>query len=211
MMIRRAAILAMWLGVALWHTAIPAAHGDYYNYPCNYPFVGSSADVDVLVHGGGQYCDGPMEINGSHYHCMSGGGGIGGGAIGFATTGPISLGGLGGSGIGLGLGDCHYVCPDLTRAPWPNPPAKWVTHLVLDERYNDCRDHMTPAGAEATPQAPGSGPPAPGQPDVPAGGKLPPGRPQPAVAPQPLGPPNVTIPLPEPPSPLTPGGPLPLP
>src|SRR4051812_23686899 len=62
----------------------PTAHADYYNYPCNYPAVGSSADVQVVVHGGGQYCDWPMEVNGSHYECRAGGGGVGGGAIGLA-------------------------------------------------------------------------------------------------------------------------------
>src|ERR1700757_900860 len=91
-----------------------SANADYYNYPCNYPFVGTSADVDVLIHAGGQYCDGPMEINGSHYHCESGGGGIGGGGIGLAPIngGLLDVGGFGGSGFGGSMGRCEWRCPD---------------------------------------------------------------------------------------------------
>lgn len=136
----------------------PRAHGDYFQYPCNYPFVGASADVQVLVHGGGQYCDGPMEINGSHYECRSGGGGIGGGAIGLAPLGGLSVGGFGGSGVGINMGDCHFRCPDGEIAPPPNPPAAWIKHLVVNPAYNDCRDHMEPQGLDSVPQAPESGP-----------------------------------------------------
>lgn len=138
--------------------APPHAHADYFQYPCNYPFVGGGADVQVIVHGGGQYCDGPMEINGSHYHCESGGGGIGGGAIGLAPIGGLNIGGFGGSGVGMNMGDCHWRCPDNSIAPAPNPPAAWVKHIVVDDRYNDCRDHMTPAGMDSAPQSPDSGP-----------------------------------------------------
>jgi hypothetical protein len=138
----------------------PRAHADYYNYPCNYPAVGSSGSVDILIHAGGQYCDFPMEVNGSHYHCESGGGGVGGGAIGLAPVGGINVGGFGGSGIGMGLGRCDFRCPDNTPALTPNPPFGWMKHLVLNEKYNDCRDHMTPAGPDSAPQAPESGPEA---------------------------------------------------
>lgn len=121
-----------------------------------------------MIHAGGQYCDGPMEINGSHYHCESGGGGIGGGVIGIAPSiGGLSLGGFGGSGIGMNLGRCAWRCPDNTNALPPNPPAAWVKHLVVDPKYNDCRDHMAPAGADSAPQAPESGPPGPGEPGAP--------------------------------------------
>lgn len=188
----------------------PRAHADYYNYPCTYPFVGSSGDVDVIIHAGGQYCDGPMEINGSHYHCESGGGGVGGGAIGLAPLpGGLNLGGFGGSGVGGGVGRCEWRCPDNTRALPPNPPAAWVKHVVVDDRHNDCRDHMAAAGPDSEPQAPGSGPPGPGQPDVASGGDLPPGPPRPAAAPPVPGKPVVTIP--DDPSLLTPGSPIPLP
>lgn len=128
------------------------AHADYFQYPCNYPFTGNGADVQVIVHGGGQYCDGPMEINGSHYHCESGGGGIGGGAIGLAPIAGLSVGGFGGSGVGMNIGDCHFRCPDNTIAPAPNPPIAWIKEIHLDPKKNDCRDHMTPAGADSTPQ-----------------------------------------------------------
>jgi hypothetical protein len=140
----------------------PRAHADYYNYPCNYPAVGSSGSVDLLIHAGGQYCDFPMEVNGSHYHCESGGGGVGGGAIGLAPIdgGLLTLGGFGGSGVGMSLGRCEWECPDKTPAPAPNPPGGWTKHLVLDARYNDCRDHMFPAGPDSAPQAPESGPEA---------------------------------------------------
>lgn len=190
--------------------AASPAHADYFQYPCNYPFVGTNVDVDVIAHGGGQYCDGPMEVNGSHYHCESGGGGIGGGAIGLALAGPLNIGGFGGSGIGMNAGRCAWRCPDNTDTLPPNPPAGWVKHLVIDDKHNDCKDHMAPAGKDSAPQAPGSGPPAPGQPDVPAGTLPPPAADagQPPI-PQPPHGPNVT--LPDEPSLLTPGSPLPLP
>lgn len=139
---------------------MPSAHADYFQYPCNYPFVGASADVQVIVHGGGQYCDGPMEVNGSHYECRSGGGGVGGGAIGLAPIegGLFNVGGFGGSGVGMNLADCHFRCPDGEVAPAPNPPFGWTKHLVVDERFNDCRDHMVPQGPDSVPQAPESGP-----------------------------------------------------
>lgn len=169
---------------ALWLLGIPQAKADYYNYPCNYPFVGTSADVDILAHGGGQYCDGPTEINGTHYHCMSGGGGISGGAIGLAPIAglPITGGGFGGSGIGMSLGDCHYVCPDLFRPPngFPNPPAAWVKPLVVEAKNNVCIDHMAPAGFDGAP-----------------------------VPPADIGPPKTAVP--EEGSPLSPGSPVPLP
>lgn len=132
--------------------AAPTAHADYFQYPCNYPFVGIGADIDILVHGGGQYCDGPMEINGSHYHCEAGNGGIGGGAIGIGPAiAGINLGGFGGSGIGMSLEGCHFVCPDKSLAPFPNPPAAWIKPLVLVDALNDCKGHMTPAGVDGAP------------------------------------------------------------
>ena len=67
------AFACMWLVVSP-----PKAHADYFNYPCNYPFVGTGFDAKLLVvDAGGQYCDGPTEINWSHYHCWSGGGTVG--------------------------------------------------------------------------------------------------------------------------------------
>lgn len=205
---RKVILLALlWLvGAVFFVMGVPTAHADYYNYPCTYPFVGSGADVDALAHGGGQYCDGPTEINGTHYHCMSGGGGIGGGALAFAPVGPLSLGGFGGSGFGMSLGDCHYVCPDLFRPPdgFPNPPAAWVKPMTVTPGNNICRDHMAAAGPDGAPVPPSDDTPAP------PGGKLPPGKPGPKPSPG-LIQPNGEIPLPDVPSPLTPGGPFPIP
>lgn len=194
------------LAVAWAVLSSPKAYADYYNYPCTYPFVGTSADVDVLVHGGGQYCDGPTEINGTHYHCESGGGGIGGGAIALAPIGGLTLGGFGGSGIGGNLGDCHYVCPDLFRPldGFPNPPAAWVKPLTVTPANNVCRDHMAPAGPDGAPVPPSEVAPAA------PGGKLPPGATD-AKSPPGLIQPGPPIEVPDIPSPLTPGGPLPLP
>lgn len=157
--VRRAITVTLCIAGCVLASPQDTAHADYYNYPCNYPFVGTSGDVDIIVHAGGQYCDGPMEINGSHYHCESGGGGIGGGAIGIAPAiGGVSVGGFGGSGLGMYLGRCEWECPDASPAPPPNPPAAWVKHLVLVDKYNDCRDHMAPAGKDSAPPSPESGP-----------------------------------------------------
>lgn len=187
----------------------PKAHADSFAYPCNYPFVGSGADVDVIAHGGGQYCDGPTEINGTHYHCISLGGGIGGGALALAPIGGLSVGAFGGSGIGMNLGDCHYVCPDMFRPidGFPNPPAAWVKPLTVSPANNVCRDHMAPAGPDGAPVPPA----VPDPPAVLPGEGLPPGRPVPqAPVPPPAGgPPLVT--LPDEPSLLTPGLPLSIP
>lgn len=190
-----------------WAFCVPTAHADYYNYPCNYPFVGTSADVDVIVHGGGQYCDGPTEINGTHYHCVSGGGGVGGGAIGLAPIGGLNLGAFGGSGVGGNMADCHFVCPDLFRPinGFPNPPAAWVKPLTVAPANNVCLpDHMSPAGPDGAPVPPAD-PAAPvgGPGQLPEGGR--PHPPQQAPTGQPG---QIQIPD-EPPSPLTPGSPLP--
>jgi hypothetical protein len=200
----------------------PKAHADYFQYPCPYPFVGSGADVDVIAHGGGQYCDGPTEVNWSHYHCLSMGGGIGGGAIGIAPPiGGLSLGAFGGSGIGGNLGDCHYLCPDGTQAPFPNPPAAWVKHLVLDPKNNDCDQHMGIKGPSSTPlpnalpgnMAPGEGaPPGVAVPAFPGGLPLgvtnPPALPGPPPPPAPEPPAAAAPPAADSGSPLSPGSPL---
>lgn len=158
----RQVIIMLVTVIAVW-AVIPAVpvRADYFNYVCNYPFQGTSADVKFFVDAGGQYCDGPMEINGSHYHCESGGATVGGGGFGFAPIAgsPINLGGFGSGGIGGSGSRCHFKCPDNTDAPFPNPPAAWIHYLVIDPKYNDCRDHMMPAGDTSTPQDPESGPP----------------------------------------------------
>lgn len=180
----RQVIITVVTAIAMWCVASAnTAHADYFQYPCNYPFVGTSADVQIIAHGGGQYCDGPTEINGTHYHCEAGSGGIGGGAIGLAPIGGLSLGGFGGSGIGVNMADCHYVCPDMFRPPngFPNPPAAWIKPLTVDSKNNVCIDHMAPAGPDGAP--------------VPAADLGPPANP----------------PVPDEGSPIAPGSPVPLP
>jgi hypothetical protein len=193
------------------------AHADYFNYPCNYPFVGTGGDAKLLVvDAGGQYCDGPTEINWTHYHCWSGGATVNIGAFAFAPVGSLSLGGFGGSGLGGNGGQCRFVCPDGMIAPFPNPPAAWVKHMVLDTKNNDCVGHMGIRGDTSTPlqnQLPGNMQPGDDPPDgvpVPAApGGLPDGQHNPDAKP---GPP----PPPPPPAPdaggnpmLTPGSPIP--
>lgn len=212
----------------------PSAHADYFQYPCNYPFVGGGADVNMIVDAGGQFCDGPTEINWSHYHCESGGATANLGALAFTGGGPLSFGGFGGSGIGGRGGDCWYRCPDGSPAPFPNPPAAWIKHLVLEPKNNDCVGHMGIRGPSSTPlpnALPGNMAPGEDAPDgvaVPtAPGALPQGQanppalpgippPQPQVPP---GPDAVPMPSGHPVtpngesdgSPLTPGSPMQLP
>jgi hypothetical protein len=211
----------------------PKAHADYFAYPCNYPFQGVGGSLSMVVTAGGQYCDGPTEINWSHYHCESGGAHVPVGGIGLAPVGPINLGAIGGGGIGGDLEGCHFLCPDGSKAPFPNPPAAWIKHLVLEPKNNDCVGHMgvrgdtsaplpnqLPGNIEpgqdapdgvAVPKAPGDTPQ--GQENPPALPGIPPPQPQVApgvdTAPMPSGHP-VTPDAGEG-SPLTPGSPMQLP
>jgi hypothetical protein len=212
------------------------AHANYFNYPCNYPFVGTNADVNVIADVGGQYCDGPTEINWTHYHCWTFGATFNIGALAFApVAGPLSVGGFGGNGLGGSGGQCRYVCPDGMIAPFPNPPAAWIKHLVLDPKNNDCVGHEGIIGDTSTPnvnELPGNIPPGQDAPDgvaVPvAPGALPPGEHNPDAKPGPAPPvPPLSAPGPsgppmpaghpvipngeEPESPLTPGSPMAIP
>lgn len=211
----------------------PPGHSDYFAYPCNYPFVGTGGDVNALVlTAGGQYCDGPTEVNWSHYHCQVISGNVNVGGFAFAPVGPISLGGFGGNGVGGNVTDCHYRCPDGTEAPFPNPPAAWIKHMVLDPKNNDCDQHMGIRGPSSTPmpnELPGNMQPGEGAPPgvaVPAEpGALPPGQTNPPALPGPPQPPVVgagpeQVPMPSGKpvtpnaaegSPLTPGSPMQLP
>lgn len=215
--------------------AAPPAAADYFSYPCNYPFVGTGADVNILgVNGGGQYCDGPTEVNWSHYHCQVVSGNVNLGAIALAPVGipGFSIGGFGGQGTGGNVTDCHYVCPDGFIAPFPNPPAAWIKHMVLDPKNNDCDQHMGIQGPSSTPtenELPGNMPPGTGAPPgvaVPAApGALPEGQTNPPALPGPPKPPVVgegpeQVPMPagkpvtpnaDGGSPLTPGSPMNLP
>lgn len=229
---------ALWLLVSVFALALtqtPSAHANYFAYPCNYPFVGSGADVNVIVDASGQYCDGPTEINWSHYHCWSGGATVNLGAFAFAPVGPLSVGGVGGNGIGGNGGECRYVCPDGMVTPFPNPPAAWVKPMVLDPKKSDCIGHMGIRGPTSTPtvnELPGNMQPGDDPPDgvpVPvAPGAFPEGETNPPAlpGPPPLHPPGAPVtgaggpPMPSgkpltpsnnDESPLTPGSPMQLP
>lgn len=228
------AVLAALFGIASL-TASPS-HADYFNYPCNYPFVGTGGDANIIIDAGGQYCDGPTEINWSHYHCWSGGVTVNLGGLAFAPVGSggLSLGGFGSNGLGLHGGQCRYVCPDGMITKFPNPPAAWIKHLVLDPKNDDCVGHKGIIGDTSTPlvnQLPGNI--APGE-DAPDGvavpdspGGFPPGLSNPPALPGPPSPPVVgtgpeEVPMPSghpvtpngednEGSPLTPGSPMQLP
>lgn len=186
------AVIATVFGIGL--IQAPTIHADTFNYPCQYPFVGTGGDVNVIVDAGGQYCDGPTEINWSHYHCQTINATVNLGAIALAPlANGASLGGFGSNGIGGKIFDCHYRCPDGAEAPFPNPPAAWIKPLVLNPRKNDCDQHMGIQGPSSTPLinelpgniAPGEGAP-PGVPVPVAPGALPPGVSNPPALPGPL-------------------------
>lgn len=219
-MMRRLLVLAATIfGAMAVMLGAGVAHADTFGYPCNYPFTGQGGDVNVIVDAGGQFCDGPTEVNWSHYHCEAGGATVNFGAIALAPVGGLSLGGFGGQGIGGRYQDCAYRCPDGFKAPFPNPPAAWIKHLVLNPKDNDCVGHMGIRGDSSTPlqsQLPGNMQPGDDPPDgvpVPAApGALPEGEHNPPALPGPPPPP------PPPPAPhaeegslLTPGSPLPIP
>jgi hypothetical protein len=131
----------------------PTAKADYFNYPCQPPGVGTGVQVHVFVDFSGQFCDGPTEINLTHYHCEGGGGGVGGGALALAPVGPLSLGGFGGGGFGGGGNGCSWRCPDNTLAPAPNPPGvgqKEYIDVRAVIRFNKAfcvkEGHLTAAG-----------------------------------------------------------------
>lgn len=198
----------------------PPGQADYFNYPCAYPFVGTGGDVNVIVDAGGQYCDGPTEINWSHHHCQVISANVNLGALALAPVGGLSVGGFGGNGIGGKIFDCHYRCPDGEEAPFPNPPFAWVKHLVLNPKDNDCVGHMGIRGPSSTPlqnALPGNMQPGDDPPDgvaVPAApGALPEGQHNPPALP---GPPPPVPPPPPPPAADEggggmPGSPMPVP
>lgn len=210
----------------------PTSRADYFNYPCNYPFVGTGGGVNIVANAGGQFCDGPTEINWSHYHCEGGGANVNIGGLALAGSGPLSIGGFGGSGFGGHMEDCYYRCPDGSKAPFPNPPAAWIRHMVLNPKDNDCVGHMGIRGESSTPlinQLPGNIAPGDDPPEgvaVPATpGGLPEGQANPPAVPGPPKPPVVgagpeQVPMPsghpvtpdaDEGSPLTPGSPMQLP
>lgn len=122
---KKTILVIMGLALIIWQVSAAApAKADYFNYPCQPPGVGTGVQIHVIVDASGQFCDGPTEINLSHYHCESGGGGVNGGAIGLAPSiGGLTIGGFGGSGLGGGGEGCSWRCPDNTPSPAPNPPG----------------------------------------------------------------------------------------
>jgi hypothetical protein len=97
--------------------------------PCDYPGQGRQ----IYAAGGFfWYCDFPVEENGSHWHAegkgFNAGGPTGSGVYGFdfAGFGLTIPGGV----IGGGDGFQGYVWPDITPAPWPNPPGAWKDRLI---------------------------------------------------------------------------------
>lgn len=182
--------------------AAPPARADE-EIPCQYPTVGFGVDVIGIS---GKFCDGPTEINGTHYHCEAGGAHLGG--LGLAGSNGVSLGALGS--IGGGGWGCSFRCPDGTVGPQPNPPGAWKEYLV--PRLNFCRGHDAPAGptsALVDPNEGFPGPPVnPDGPPPPLRGPRPPAPPPTPEGELPL--PPVVPPLPAlPPLPGLP--PLPIP
>jgi hypothetical protein len=96
-------------------------------FPCpglpSYPFVGQCGLVGIVPY---YFSDGPVEANGSHWHCEAGGVSAAGGA--FTGTNGLGLGGL--SNFGFAFGSCYYKWPDGSLAPMPNPPGAWKSFLV---------------------------------------------------------------------------------
>lgn len=151
----------------VWYVAgsTPKAHADVFAYPCNpgAPGMGMGAEAIGI---GGQFCDGPTEVNLAHLHCESGGAHLGG--LGLAGQNGVSLGVLGTIG-GSGEG-CSYRCPDNTLAPAPNPPEYWMHHGYLDvgkviklhKAFCVVGDHLASAGPTSTLVSPDEGLPPDG-------------------------------------------------
>jgi hypothetical protein len=152
---------------------------------CDYPGVGVGVGLFGIR---GWFCDFPVEINGSHWHCEIGGASIGG-VIGFSDNGVS--GGIAGGGVGGA--SCSWRCPDGSMAPAPNPPGAWKEYLVPMNSTNYCKDHMTPNGFWSAPVLPTEGIPPAGEIAPQPGEILPP---QPTPPPQPSAAPTVTPSLP---------------
>lgn len=152
---RRTLLVLLGIAMMMWQftASAPTAHADYFNYPCQPPGVGTGVQVHIFADFSGQFCDGPTEINLTHYHCEGGGGGIGGGALALAPVGPLSLGGFGGGGFGGGGNGCSWRCPDNTLAPAPNPPGVGQKEYIdvraiikLNRAFCVKEGHLTAAG-----------------------------------------------------------------
>ena len=185
-MIRRSILLAgLIVGVfALLASCValnnaPRAHAD--QLACPYPFVGPKVQVNVAVEVVGGWCDGPTEINGTHYHCPYASVVAGGTGIELAPLQGVAIGGIASGGIGGGGGECNWFCPDGTRGPQPNPPGAWKDYLVVRPGNNSCIGHMQSAGPTSDVVEPDQGPPGWQPPNV-----LPPQLPDSFTVPDPL-------------------------
>lgn len=178
-----AAALAMLCVAAM---TCPRAHAD--STACPYPFVGESVEVDVAVQVTAGYCDGPTEINGTHWHCPRALVTAGGNGFGFAPFQGVTIGGVGSGSVGGGYGKCGWKCPDNTDSVQPNPPGAWKDYLTVQGANNSCVGHMAPAGPTSTPVEADQGRP----------GFTPPNQLPPLVAPSPPEPPEPTMPPNEP-------------
>lgn len=136
----------------------PPAHADD-GFVCPYPLVGVGATVRIGLEAGGKFCDGPTEVNGTHYHCEAGGATVSGGGIGLAPFNGFTFGGILGGGFGGGGSSCTWRCPDNTMGRAPNPPGAWKEYLAIRDKNNDCLGHMEPAGFWSEPVEPDQGPP----------------------------------------------------
>ena len=145
------------------------AKADYFNYPCQPPGVGTGVDIHIILDASGQFCDGPTEINLSHYHCESGGGGVQGGAFSLvpAIGGLLDIGGFGGAGLGGGGEGCSWRCPDNSLAPAPNPPGAYKDYIdvrsiiKVGKAFCVREGHLLPAGPTSALVDPDEGFPPP--------------------------------------------------
>lgn len=226
---KRTVLVLLGVTLMMWQltATAPAAHADYFNYPCQPPGVGTGVDVNFIVDAGGQFCDGPTEINLTHLHCESGGATVNIGAFALASAGGLSLGGIGGNGIGGHGGGCSWRCPDNTVAPAPNPPGVGQKSYIdvrsiikLNKAFCVKEAHLAPAGPTSALVSPDEGfpddPSKPweqGDPSIQVNPTPPPPKPEPvAAAPQPEGElPLPALPAPPPLPPLPPLPELPIP
>jgi len=138
-------------------SAQPRASAD--TLACPYPFTGVGVEVDVAVQVTGGFCDGPTEINGTHWHCPYALVVAGGGGIGLAPFQGVTIGGIASGGVGGGGKKCTWVCPDGFESVQPNPPGAWKDYLVVRPGNNSCLGHMAAAGPTSEPVEPDQGPP----------------------------------------------------
>lgn len=94
---------------------------------CDYPFIGHSDMIGIgpAANVYDYVCDGPMEINGSHWHAV-----LYGESVQLAVQAGISMMVFNANVQATGnLGAIHgwngYVCPDGSLADWPNPVGSW--------------------------------------------------------------------------------------